>query len=239
MNRSPLRRSLVALSLLLAVLGAGCSSPPSQLYLLSSVPMTAQSQAATQPDFAPAGYGSSRPIRAAAHSTAPAVGVAVSVPQYLDRTDIVERTSANEVRPIYSAQWGESLAVTATQAVSDNLAAMLPSDDVMMLPSRSRRSFDYQVNLDLTRFESDPQGVSTLAGRWSILDSNGTERASGRVFRSEPAGADGYAAMAAAMSRNLAAVSGEVADALRRLSAESVRRVVARPSRASADRAKQ
>jgi uncharacterized protein len=224
MRHSPLRTALVALPPLLALLVAGCQSPPSRLYLLNSIPATPQPQAAA------AASGSSRPAPAGAHANGPVIGVSVSVPEYLDRTDIIQRTSANELKPNYDAQWGENLAVTASRTVSDNLATLLPSDDIMMLPSRSRRSFDYQVSLDLTRFESDSQGVSTLAGRWSILDGEGTEKASGHVLRTEPAGGPGYDAMAAAMSRNLAAVSSDIANALQRLPARSMSSAASPPS---------
>jgi uncharacterized protein len=222
------RSTLVALTSLLALSSAGCQSPPSRLYLLSSMPATSQPQAAT------AASGSSRP--AGAHANGPVVGVSVTIPEYLDRTDIIERTSANELKPNYDAQWGENLAVTASRTVSDNLATLLPSDDIMMLPSRSRRSFDYQVNLDLTRFESNTQGISTLAGRWSISDAEGVEKASGHVLRTEPANGTGYDAMAAAMSRNLAAVSSDIANALQRLPAQSVSS--AAPSRSPTERAR-
>jgi uncharacterized protein len=224
MSHSPLRTAFVALPPLLALLAAGCQSPPSRLYLLNSIPATPQPQAAA------AASGSSRPASAGAHANGPVIGVAVSVPEYLDRTDIIERTNANELKPNYDAQWGENLAVTASRTVSDNLATLLPSDDIMMLPSRSRRSFDYQVNLDLTRFESDPQGVSTLAGRWSIQDGEGVEKASGHVLRTESAGGTGYDAMAAAMSRNLAAVSSDIANALQRLPTRSMSSAASPPS---------
>lgn len=237
MSRPPARSMRTTpLPLLAALLAAGCSSAPSQLYLLSAVPATPANRA--QADAAPAGYGSSRPAGGSRRSATPTIGVAVTIPEYLDRTDVMERTSANELKPVYSAQWAESLAVASTRAVSENLMTLLPSDDIIALPSRSRRAFDYQVNLDLTRFESDPKGVSTLAGRWSISDGEGTEYASGRVFRSEQAGADGYGAMAAAMSRNLAAVSGEVAAALQRLPAKPGAQGAPAPSRSSAQRAR-
>lgn len=213
----------IAMSVRLGVLGAlvasGCSSPPSQLYVLSSQPATSTA-GQTRSDLA-AGYGSSRPAGAPQPETAPIVVVTVTIPDYADRTNMVERTGANELKPIYTAQWAENLGVTATRAVSENLASLLPSDDIVMLPSRSRRSFDYQVDLDLTRFESDSQGAATLAGRWSISDSAGAERASGRVSRTEAAREAGYAGMAEAMSRNLAAVSQNIATALRRVAAES------------------
>ncbi|HWI27592.1 MAG TPA: PqiC family protein [Stellaceae bacterium] len=203
------------------VLSTACSSPPSRLYLLSAQPPGGQEEAAMPPGLAAAGAGSSTPpVSARAHAS-PVVAVSVSVPEYLDRLDILKRTSANEVKPDYSAQWGENLSVTAARALAENLERMTPSDDILMLPSRSRRNFDYIVNLDLSRFESDAQGRSVLEGRWSISEHDGTELASGRARRADQAAGPGYDAMAAAMSRNLAAVSADIAQALRRLPAAS------------------
>ena len=206
-------RAVASLALGLPVLTAACSSPPSRLYLLSSQSASGQTHAASATETS----GSSLPV-AAVHSTGgPLVAVTVSIPEYLDRLVILQRTSANEVKPDYSAQWGENLGVTASRVVAENLETMVPSDDVVMLPSRSRENFDYLVTLNLTRFESDDQGRSVLVGRWSISDRDGTEITSGRAQRTESATGPGYDAMAAAMSHNLAAVSADIAQALQRL----------------------
>lgn len=192
---------------------AACSSSPSRLYLLSAV--------SAPPQVAAADAGSAvmatTPPRMRLSAGTPLVGVSVTVPEYLDRLDIVERTSNNELRPDYSAQWGEDLAVTATRAFAQDLGALLPAADIVTLPSRARRDVDYQLTLDLTRFESDSAGQSTLAGRWSIADASGNERASGRLLLAETAESGDYAAMAAVMSRNLASASGQIATALARL----------------------
>src|SRR5215469_6910250 len=209
------RRAILAALPVFSAL-VSCSSPPSRLYLLSST----ETPAAAQPSVAAAVSGSSQPA-AALRQNGPVVGVTVTVPEYLDRLDVMERTSANELKPIYAAQWGESLATTATRAVAENLSARFPSDDIVILPSRSQRRLDYQVNLDLTKFESDSEGNSTMAGRWSIADSDGVERTSGRVQQTQKADGPGYDAMAAAMSRNLAIASTEIATVLQRLSTEA------------------
>lgn len=211
-------RGIAAFPLLgMLLLGTACSSPPSRLYLLSAQPPGGQEGAAMAPGLATARSGSSAPPVSARAPAAPVVAVSVSIPEYLDRLDILKRTSANEVKPDYSAQWGENLSVTAARALAENLERMTPSDDILMLPSRSRRNFDYIVTLDLTRFESDEQGRSILEGRWSVANHDGTELASGRARRTDQAAGPGYDAMAAAMSRNLAAVSADIAQALRQL----------------------
>jgi len=217
MTRPTFRHAFVALAALLPLLGTGCSSPPSRLYLLNSTGSPAAPSAAMS-----AASGTSQPPRTGARAKGALVGVAVTVPEYLDRLDIVERTSANELKPNYAAQWGEPLGVTATRVVAEDLMALLPTDDIIILPSRIPREFAYQVNLELTRFESDAQGNAVLFGRWSVLDRDGAEKASGRVQRSEQAEGAGYDAMAAAMSRNLAVVSAEIATALKGLPAGAV-----------------
>jgi hypothetical protein len=150
-------------------------------------------------------------------SGGPLVGVSATVPEYLDRLDIVERANGNELKPNYSAQWAENLAVTTSRAFAEDLSTLLPTVDIVMLPSRAHREVDYQLTLELSRFESDSTGRSTLAGRWSIADGSGIERGNGRLLLADTAKPGDYAAMAAAMSRNLAGASAEIARALLRL----------------------
>jgi uncharacterized lipoprotein YmbA len=63
----------------------------------------------------------------------------------------------------------------------------------------------------------DGAGSATVVGEWTIGARDGHELASGRFRHSEPLAQAGFAAMAAAMSRNLAAVSADIANALGRL----------------------
>lgn len=197
------------LSILLASFLIACQSTPSRLYVLNS--------AATPSPDATAGLGSSGvPGRGQGRppGSVPLLGVAVTLPQYLDSTNIVQRVGANELKPNYDAQWGESLSVDATRVVAEDLGARLTSFDVVMLPSRSHRTLDYEVAVDLSRFESDLAGNAAARGRWTITDAAGHEVASARVWREERASGTGYDATAAAMSRNLMALSADIAGAL-------------------------
>jgi len=199
--------------LLLAFLLVDCSSRPSRLYVLSSLansPTMSTDATSNRTDTETRSIGKA----GAAH----VFGVTVYVPEYLDRLDVVRRATDNMVQLNYDVQWAESLSVTATRALVDNLASMLPMADVLAMPSRTRRTSDFQISLDLTRFESETDGLSVIAGRWNITDSNGTERANGRIYRVEPVKKPKDAEeMAEAMSRNLLAASNEIADACRKL----------------------
>jgi uncharacterized protein len=217
MQASSWQRALTRrLSWLLPPMLIACQSSPAQLYVLSAQPAPASS-ALSEAKLADAA-GRRAPRAVDPGKPLSTVGIAVSVPEYLDRSEIVERASANELRPSYKAQWAESLSIDASRVVSEDLEALLPSANVVMLPSRARRSIDYEVNIDLRRFESDAAGSTIVVGEWTIDASDGHELANGRFRRSEPIAQAGFGEMAAAMSRNLAAVSTDIAAALGRLS---------------------
>src|SRR4051812_874936 len=120
--------------LLLALLLGACSSQPSRLYVLNGAMPSSQPEAGVQTARSGAAglaSGASRQVGTAGTGKGALLGVQVSVPEYLDRLDIVERTSANELKPNYGAQWGESLSVTATRSLVENLGSLLPGDDVV------------------------------------------------------------------------------------------------------------
>jgi uncharacterized protein len=209
------RPAIPHIALLLAgalLLLSGCfSSPPPNLYLLSSLPAAEAKQAAAAAPGREIGAGSSRPGLAGT----PVIGVVATVPPYLDRRDIVMRTGANQVKAMDNDRWAEDLSVSVTRTIADDLGVLLPAADVVMLPSYLGQTIDYEVRVDLTKFDIESDGTTTIAGRWSIADAGrGQERAVGRILRSERADQAGFAAMAATMSRNLSAISAEIAAAL-------------------------
>jgi uncharacterized lipoprotein YmbA len=202
------------LPILFGSLLVACQSEPSHLYVLNAAatPTPDRSAVLASADAPGRGHG-------ALPSPARLLGVTVVLPQYLDTLDIVERVGANELKPNPDAQWGESLSIDATRVVAENLGARLPAVEVIMLPSRMQRVPDYEVEIDLTRFESDLAGNALAKGRWTISDDAGHEIASARLWRQEQVSGRGYDATAAAMSRILAAVSADIATAAETLSA--------------------
>lgn len=178
----------------LLVLGAcGPLLPPPRLYVLSSE----ASPAAALPVAA-------RPI---------SIGIGpTSLPEYLDRSEIVVRDGPNEIRLVDTDRWAERLSINISRVVAGNLATLLPSASLAVLPTTSADTADLEVSLDLIAFESDSRGNCTISGRWMITDlRTRTELANGKVAVNEPAGGAGYAAVAAAMSRGLAGVSEDIA----------------------------
>jgi len=112
MPRSPiLPMPIQPLAWLVVVSLAACQSSPSRLYLLNAQAAASPETVAIAMSAFPAS-GLRLPVTPAAVS-ASAIGVAVTVPQYLDRTDVVERTGGNELTTSPDVQWGEDLSVDA------------------------------------------------------------------------------------------------------------------------------
>jgi uncharacterized lipoprotein YmbA len=102
--------------------------------------------------------------------------------------------------------------------IVEDLEILLPSTSVVLLPSRAHRALDYEINIDLVRFEGDGAGNTVTSGAWTVSAGDGHELASGRFRLSEPIGSRAIGDMAAAMSRDLATISADLALALKRLS---------------------
>lgn len=187
------RRICLVGSLAIVLLAAGCiGNPPPRLYLLTSE----------------AGGESPLPPKRRL-----VIGVApVTFRDYLDRPEIVTRTTANEVTAIENARWAEPISLNASRVIGENLGAFLGTDDVVLLPARPVSALRYEVGLDVTRFEVDSKSTVILAGRWSISKpGTGAELMSGHVIQSEKIDGPGTDRAVAAMSRALGAATREIA----------------------------
>ena len=183
----------------LASIAAGCGSSPKVRYYTLS--------AAEAPAVAAA------PSKAALTVT---VGPA-TVPEVVDRQQIVLRVGANQVELSEFDRWAEALKFAIPRVVAASLAQQIASAQVFVY-SPSAPGTDFRVLIDVERFESEPAKSVTVEASWSIRPGAKGEPRSGRSVAREPVGAAGYDALVAAHSRALAAVSRDIADALRTMS---------------------
>ena len=121
-------------------------------------------------------------------------------------------------------QWGGDLNDNITRVLAANLGALLNTDRVSLYPWKGIAPIDFQVSMDITRFEQDVDGSVVLDVFWSIASPAKDkvmlmQRAS---YRETPAaaaagGREAYDAMIAAMNRDLLALSRDIAAAIPRL----------------------
>lgn len=216
----PIRSRLLfvlAAALLAPFALAGCGSDkPTRLYVLSAT----TDQSAT---MSPQGI---------------AIGVGpITLPKYLDRPQIVMGVSANQLSQANFDQWGGDLNDNMTRVLATNLSNLLGTERVSLYPWKDRAPTDFQVTVDVSKFETEADGSTVLSVFWSLVNPNngtvlemrrstyrdagkgtvaGTSGTSGLTGTSGPTGSDRpYDAAVAAMSRNLGLLSKDIATAIK------------------------
>lgn len=200
-GKTPMRWMIMGLTIPILT---GCASllpepaPPPTYHVLAAVPEAE----------------SARPMSRGHRS--PAVGVApVNLPDYLDVPEIVVRTTRNTLDKAFSHAWGAPLADNFASVLAENLGVMIPTTAVAVLPSGQFFRPDFQVSVDVSKFERDTEGFATLIARWALLGEDGEELVTMQrsVFQ-QPAPAEDYDAIAAALSTTVARLSQEIAAAI-------------------------
>ena len=188
-------RSLRLAVLLAAAVLAGCgSSPKSSFYTLSSGAVPQQA-----PGSAPYSV---------------AIG-AVTVPEIIDRPQLVTQAAANQVTINEFARWASPLKSEIPRVIADNLTRLLNGARVATHPQSGNADTDYLLAIGVQRFDSALGDAATVEVLWSVRPPKGGSPRTGRSVVREPVGAAGYDALVAAHSRALAAVSRDIAEALR------------------------
>jgi uncharacterized lipoprotein YmbA len=190
-----MNRAWLALPLLLA----GClASPKESFYTLSAPARAATGSPAASPD----------------NSLAIAVGPVV-VPESVDRTPMVVRTTANRVDIDDFHRWAEPLKTAIPRVLAENLSRELGTARVTA--SRvATTAVDYRVAVEIQRFDSSFTEGATLDALWTITSSkSGAAPRTGRTTITVPASSPDHAGIAAAHSQAVAKLAVDVAAALR------------------------
>jgi uncharacterized lipoprotein YmbA len=135
----------------------------------------------------------------------------ITFPDYLRRLEVVTRTSDNELHLSAVNRWGEPLDKNFSRVLSENLARLLNTDQIEKFPWPLRTKIDYQIEVDVIRFEATGDNQAHLLVRWMIRD--GATRKSlyaSETSTSTPVGS-GRTAAATALSADLATMSREIA----------------------------
>ena len=179
----------------LVLLAAACSSPPKERYYT----LTAASSA---------------PKPAAGASTAIAVGP-VTVPEMVDQPQFVVQVAANQVAMYEFHRWASPVKSEIARVIAANLAQELGTARVWAYAQTTLSKPDYQVLVDVQRFDSALGDAVTIEALWTVRRAAGGDPKTGRSLVREPAPDAGFDALVAAHSRALARVSQDIAGAIR------------------------
>jgi uncharacterized lipoprotein YmbA len=195
-----IKTALFGISLMLL---SGCASTePSRFYTLTPMP------------------GSNAEVLTETVAQNLSVGVGpISMPDYLDRQQIVTSSNQNEIKMSEFDRWAGSLEDSLARVLSENLSVLLSTDSVFLFPWRGAITVDYHIGVEVIQFDGELGGNALLIARWGIFSPK--EKKVLLVKKSsftEPAGEKGYEALVAAQSRALMHLSRDMAIAVKSLS---------------------
>ncbi|MBF0138137.1 MAG: membrane integrity-associated transporter subunit PqiC [Magnetococcales bacterium] len=129
----------------------------------------------------------------------------VSIPTYLNRSQIVTRPGPNELFLSEIHQWGDTLADNMTRTLATNLAHLLGHDRVFPQSPRLLLPTTYRLATEVYRFEQDADGRVVLDLLWRLFVSHETVPVVERRahWSSDPLPGTDYPTLVAAMSRLL------------------------------------
>ncbi len=184
---------------------AGCFSPrpdPSRFFVLSATGPAAGNS------LAPSGLTG---VSGATIGLGP-----IKLPSYLDRDEVATRVSPNRLEFSDKDRWAAPLDSNFQQVLAQDLTQLLGTRSILFFPWVGNTRVDYQVRVDVYRFENDSSGNSRLVAHWQVLDGSGKilyandSNISEQVQPGQP--------VAAALSRTVDGVARQIASAIRSLS---------------------
>ncbi len=199
-----LNLSTVTSVLLVLTLLAGCagSTKPSRFYMLSTIPEE----------------GSETVRGVEGQDIALGIGP-VTLPPYLDRPQIVTRSTTNQLQLGEFDRWGEPLSANFSRVLAENLSFLLGTDRIAMHPWQRWVPIDYQVIIRVLRFDRAANGDIVLRVVWGLVRND--DRKFGLTNKrdfSEPVGAsEDYEATVAAQSRVIDKLSRQIAEDILKL----------------------
>jgi uncharacterized protein len=148
---------------------------------------------------------------------APSIAIAaVTLPELVDRPQLVVSDAGSGVAILETRRWAEPLKNAIPRLLAENLSHSIGTDRVAAYPQHAANNTDYKIFVDIQRFEATGTTV-VIDALWSIRSEKDGKSIAGRSKISEPLGNTDVEACVAAYSKALAAVSKELAQAVRTL----------------------
>lgn len=185
---------------------AGCAStPPARFYTLNAI---------KTPDGVQKGA-------LEANSLVVAVGP-IEIPDYLNRAQIVTRSSQNELKVAEFDRWAGSIDRDISRVLIEDISILLSPENIVVLRWRASSALEpsslFRVIIHLDRFDVMPDEKVLIKSKWAITDKDGkTVLDLKESSFTEPVEGQGYGARVEAMSRALADLSQEIAKGIKTL----------------------
>jgi uncharacterized protein len=187
--------STIGLSICLLLLVGCASNVSSRYYVLNSLAAEGKVQS---------------------EESCPAIGIGpIKLPEYLNRTQIVTRTSPNELTLAYFDLWAEPLTESVPRLLGENVSQLVCTKEIVFFPWRPSHIPDVRVEVDVLKMDGPLGGSVSFEAWWSV--SHGKEKISRKATYTEAIGDQSYNALVQAESRVLANLSRDIAGSIKQL----------------------
>jgi uncharacterized protein len=177
---------------------AGCSSPSPTFYALRA-------------DDA----GGNAPAGTPGNATMDVVVGPVTVPDMVDRPQIVTRNPDNTIEMNEFARWAAPLKSDVGRIIAADLAVRLGTARVSTVDLGATTPPVWRVRVDIMRFDTVPGDSVTVEAQWVVRPPGHRAAALGHTVAHEPVASHDYGALVDAHDRALAAISEDIAAAIR------------------------
>lgn len=190
----------------LMLLAGGCAgvSPPARFYVLDAGPALDQS--------------SPEALR-----TGLSIGLGpIDLPELVVRPQIVTRPDAHSVQLSEFHQWAGELRSNMARVMARELMRRLHTERVALYPWPGSKELDYQVRVEVFRFDGRLGGPAVLEGTWTLVDGSGRQELLIEAFSlSETSQGPEYGDLVEALSRLTVRLADLIAEGITRRAARS------------------
>lgn len=138
----------------------------------------------------------------------------LTIPEYLNRPQIVTRSGRYEIDIAEFDRWAESLEDAIPGVIAENLSSLLSTDRVYTYPWPIKAPA-YDLKIEIIRFDGTLPGSVELTARWTLSKGGMETRIHRKKFiDKKPIAGQGYSGMVSAMSLVLYDMSREIADSI-------------------------
>jgi uncharacterized lipoprotein YmbA len=185
----------IAPAILATMMLAACSTPQEHFYTL---------------------IGDTPPAQPVAGSSGLSVQIAaITLPEAVNRNELVVRNGPNSVAVHDTRHWAESLKSAIPRVLANDLPPLLGGAAVSTMDDNVGQHAKYQIRLDITRFDTTLGGTEAIDAAWVIhRDGTKTDLAGKASLRVAAHGAD-FDDAVAAHAQALNQLSSEIANQIK------------------------
>ena len=147
---------------------------------------------------------------------ATAIGLGpIQLPKYLDRPELVIRTSPNGLDLSSTDSWAEPLIDNFRHVLANDLGNLLGTNNIMQFPWYPGTRLDFVVQIQVQRFEADTSHQAELIASWELRTGQSNQvLATREAHLTQPSTSLAGDAVAGALSKDVGELAGQIASAI-------------------------